>query len=304
MLDAGAIPLDVHRPLLKALAYRMLGSASEAEEVVQDTFVRALMHPPDPDRPVRPWLVRVACNLARDRLRKRKVRAYHGPWLPEPMATPPTDPMADPESRLRLSQTATLAWLVAAEALTPEQRVVVLLWDVLDWEVAEVGAVIARSPGAVRSLHLRARRALEDAPIPAPDPITLRAHQRALSALLDALSARDQSALAQLLSDDVELCSDGGGEVYAIGKRLTGPSRVAKVLLAMSSGSASAVEVCVANGLPAVIVRDPEPPLPRWPTISLTSVLAGRDGRIVRIFNVVAPSKLGLWRDAVSRKYM
>ena len=94
--NAVMLPLDAHRPLLEALAYRMLGSLSEAEEVVQDAFVRALTRPPDRDRPVRPWLVRVTCNLARDRLRRRRVRAYHGPWLPEPVAVPPTDPAADP----------------------------------------------------------------------------------------------------------------------------------------------------------------------------------------------------------------
>lgn len=286
--------LDTHRPILEALAYRMLGSAAEAEDVVQDTFVRALTRPPATDRPVRPWLVRVTCNLARDRLRKRKVRAYHGPWLPEPMAAPPMDPAADPELNLRLAQTATLAWLVAAEALTPEQRAVILLREVLDWSVTEVGAAIDRSPGAVRSLHLRARRALHGAPTPTPDPDALRAHQDALQALIDGLLAGDQAALERLLTDDVVLTSDGGGEVHAIGKHLVGPARVARVALALAAKSAEHLEMRVAliNGLPALLERTAPHRSPRWPTTSLTSVVLGPDGRIARVFNVVAPSKL------------
>ncbi len=286
--------LDAHRPLLESLAYRMLGSAAEAEDVVQDTFVRALARPPRSDRPMRPWLVRVACNIARDRLRKRKVRAYRGPWLPEPMAAPPTDPRADPESSLRLAQTATLAWLVAAEALTPEQRAVLLLRDVFDWDVAEVCAAVERSPGAVRSLHLRARRALADAPIPALDPQTLRAHERALHGVLRALLEGDEGALQRLLSDDVVLRSDGGDEVHAIGRRLVGSARVARVALALAraSGPPEAVRIVQINGLPAIIERSPLHRLARWPTTSLTSVVLGPDGRIAQVFSVVAPSKL------------
>lgn len=291
---AAAPALDAHRPILEALAYRMLGSAAEAEDVVQDTFVRALTRPPRTDRPVRPWLVRVACNLARDRLRKRKVRAYRGPWLPEPMAAPPSDPTADPEVSLRLAQTATLAWLVAAEALTPEQRAVVLLREVLDWEVAEVGAALDRSAGAVRSLHLRARRALAGAPMPTLGPQALRAHERALHGVLQALLAGDEAALQGLLADDVVLRSDGGDEVHAIGKRLVGSARVARVALALTraSGPPQALRIALINGLPAVIEHNAPHRLAKWPTTSVTSVVLGPDGRIAQVFSVVAPSKL------------
>lgn len=294
MTAATAQPLDAHRPILEALAYRMLGSAAEAEDVVQDAFVRALTHLPDDDRPVRPWLVRVACNLARDRLRKRKVRAYRGPWLPEPMDAPPTDPAADPETHLRLTQTATLAWLVAAEALTPEQRAVVLLREVLDWSPSEVGATLDRTPGAVRSLHLRARRALDAAPTPSPDADTLRAHERALHALLLAVNAGDAEALARLLADDVVLHSDGGDEVHAVGKLLRGPARVAQVSIALAaaSGAPEALHLSVVNGMPAIFMRTPPHRSARWPLASLITVVLGPDGRVARIFNQAAPSKL------------
>ncbi len=288
------VRFEAHRPLLEALAYRMLGSVSDAEDVVQDTFMRTLTSPPDASRPVEPWLVRVACNLARDRLRKRKVRTYHGPWMPEPMLTPPTAQGADPEVHLRLAQTATLAWLVAAETLTPEQRAVVLLREVLDWNVIEVGAALDRSPGAIRSLHLRARRALADAPIPTPDADALRVHQDVLRALLDALSAGDEHALRSLLSEDVVLRSDGGGEVHAVGRLLTGQTRVAQVAMALAraSGSPLAVRVDTVNGFPAVIEHTRPHRAPRWPTTSLTTIVLGADGRVARVFNVVAPSKL------------
>lgn len=282
--------LEPHRPTLEALAFRMLGSASEAEEVVQEAFIRALLQPPVLDgRPLRSWLVRVTCNLARDHLRKRKVRAYHGPWLPEPVRSPPSDPTLDAESQLRLSETATLAWLVAAEALTPEQRAVFLLREVLEWEVQEVGQALERSPGAVRSLHLRARRALVDAPIPSPDPSTLRAHRRALHAMLTALASRDLGAVQALMTPDVTLLCDGGGEVYAAGKALRGAERVARVLMNLSAASIQ-LDIEHINGLPAVVERSP--PQPGWPSVSVTAIALGPDGRICALYNVVAPSKL------------
>ena len=297
--DAAVSTLHHHRPLLHALAYRMLGSATEAEEVVQDTFVRALASPPDPARPIRPWLVRVTCNLARDRLRRRRTRAYHGPWLPEPLRSPPEDPSADPETRLRLAQTATLAWLTAAEALTPEQRAVVLLRDVLDWDVDEVCGVLDRTPGAVRSLPLRARRALADAPVPDATPESLQAHHKALQALLVALVARDEAALHRLLAEDVVIRSDGGGEVHAIGKVLVGRERVAHVVLAIAvaSGQVTTAEIVEVNGLPAFIARSEPHPMPRWPTRSLLSPVLGADGRIVALLNIVAPTKLAALQE-------
>ena len=287
------LELDAHRPLLEALAYRMLGSAADAEDVVQDAFMRALTRPPMLDRPLRPWLVRVTCNLARDRLRKRTVRSYRGPWLPEPMASPPTDPGADPETRLRLAQSATLAWLVAAEALTPEQRAVVVLRDVLDWDVAEVGAALERTDGAVRGLHLRARRALDGALVPDTDTETLRAHASALQGLLEALSVGDEEALGRLLADDVVLRSDGGGEVHAIGRVLRGAARVSSVVLALTSASGPPLDVRVVsvNGMPALLERVAPHRSPGWPRASLTSVVLDADARIARV-NIVAPSKL------------
>lgn len=293
MADA-AQGLEIHRPLVQALAYRMLGSAADAEDVVQDTFLRALTHPPEMDRPVRPWLLRVACNLAKDRLRRRKVRDYHGPWLPEPMAEPPTDASADPEVRLRLAQTATLAWLTAAEVLTPEQRAVFLLREVMDWEVDEVAETLGRSPGSVRSLHLRARRALGAASLPSPEPKVLQAHREALARLLQALLQQDTAALEELLAPEVVLHSDGGGEVHAVGKQLYGAARVAKVAVALVRASAETLELRVerVNGMPAVIERTRAHRSARWPTTSLTSVVLGPDGRVTHIFNIVAPSKL------------
>lgn len=294
MQDVMPPSLEAHRKLLEALAYRMLGSIAEAEDVVQDTFIRALTSPPDLERPLRPWLVRVACNLAKDQLRKRAVRSYRGPWLPEPTSTPPTDPSADPELQLRLAQTATLAWLAAAETLTPEQRAVVLLRDVMDWSVSEVGAALERSSGAVRALHTRARRALDDVLIPSLDSDSLRAHQRALEELLNALSTGDEGALEKLLANDVVLSSDGGGEVYAVGRLLVGARRVASVVIALvkASSAPQSVRIIDVNGMPTIIEHDAPHRLSRWPTTSLTSVVLDSSGQIARVFNVVAPSKL------------
>src|SRR5437868_10514213 len=134
---------DEHKRFLWGICYRMTGSAADAEDIVQDTFVRALEKPPtDMEAPLRPWLVKVALNLSRDQLRRRRRREYFGPWLPSPVSTEddgplpiyePTAPGISPVARYDLLESVTLAFLLALEVLTPAQRAVLLLRDVFDY---------------------------------------------------------------------------------------------------------------------------------------------------------------------------
>lgn len=286
--------LEGHRPLLAALTYRMLGSMAEAEDVVQDTFVRVLSRPPDMSLPLRPWLVRVACNLARDRLRHRQVRSRHTSWLPEPAAEVPSLHGADPEAALRLKQSATLAWLVAAEALTPEQRAVFLLRDVFDWHVDEVAVLLERSKGAVRSLHLRARRVLAGAAVPDVRGAAFSLHHAALHHLARAVEQGDRGAIEALLMPDATFVCDGAGEVHAVGRATRGAAAVASLLFALLEASGAPLEAHLleVNGLPALFERYGGHPSPAWPTQSLIALDVRADGRIAHVFNVVAPSKL------------
>src|SRR5262249_47728960 len=149
----------------------LTGSAADAEDLVQSTFERALLRPPkDLDRELRPWLVRVAMNLGRDLLRKRKRRPYKGPWLPSPLetgseASPPSFELElptgeSPEARYDWLESVSFAFLLALEALTPTQRAVLILRDVFDYSVAETAAALGLSAANVKTSHHRARRAM------------------------------------------------------------------------------------------------------------------------------------------------
>ncbi|HUI26376.1 MAG TPA: sigma-70 family RNA polymerase sigma factor, partial [Candidatus Kryptonia bacterium] len=162
-----------HRQFLWGLCYRMTGSAADADDLVQETFVRAIEHPPArPDEPWRPWLVRVAMNLGRDWLRRRKRRSYVGPWLPAPIetgdeASPPAfEPLVDgehtTEGRYDLLESVSFAFLLALEALTSQQRAVLLLRDVFDYSVRDTATALAMSQPNVKTTHHRARRAMRD----------------------------------------------------------------------------------------------------------------------------------------------
>lgn len=283
--------LEAHRPLLRGLAYRITGSLADADEIVQETFARCIDRPPSLEAPLRPWLVRVACNLARDRLRARRRRAYPGTWLPTP--TELVDPGPDPEERERLAQSATLAWLVAAEALTPEQRAVVVLRDVLDWTVDDTAAALARSPESVRALHHRARRALAGAPLPTPTPDVVAAHRRALEAVLGAALTGQVDAVRALLAPDVVFLSDPGGQYAAAQRPVYGADRVARLLvgLARKAGTVVGAELVELNGLPAVRMAV-EPRYPSWAPRVVLAVACDAQGRPWRVFNVLADAKL------------
>jgi len=288
-----------HERLVWGLAYRMTGCAADADDIVQETFARAIEHPPErPDEPLRPWLVRVAMNLARDTLRRRKTRGYVGPWLPSPvddesLAVGPLQETTD--ARYELRESASYAFLLALEALTPPQRAVLLLRDVLDYSVRETADGLAMSEVNVKVIHHRARRAMAsydrvrrpEGGEPPGD--ALAALQRFLVALL----AHDTSAAAACLADDVRLLSDGGGQYRAALRPVLGVDRVSRFFFGLQRKLGAEVRVTTRtfNGAPALLVDYPAPRAGWAPRlVARCEIDAG--GRIREIHLVLASHKL------------
>lgn len=291
------------RPLW-GLAYRLTGDAEDAEDAVQEAFARLLAAPIDaPADELGRWLARVTTNLGIDALRRRRRRAYVGPWLPSPVEIPETDPLAlhasdapDPERRYDLAESASYAFLLALEALTPRQRAALLLRDVLGHSARETARRIGTSEGSVRVLHLRARRALaaydEARSIPTPE---LRArHQAALQRFLDCLQAQDARGLETLLAEGVETVTDAAGEYTALTTPLAGRERVARLYLMAAlhrQAGGTRQEIRLVNGLPAALITLLAPVRRQAPR-SLLRCELDEAGRIRLVHAVLAPRKL------------
>jgi RNA polymerase sigma-70 factor, ECF subfamily len=295
--------LDAHRRFVWGLLYRLTGSAADADDLVQETFLRALERPPQRlDDPWRPWLVRVAVNLGRDHLRRRRRRGYVGPWLPSPVDTDDlieaaagSDPDASVERRYDLRESASFAFLVALERLSPQQRAVLLLRDVLDYSVREAALVLSLSEANVKTTHHRARRAMDayDRRAERRDPARADKTQAALLRFLGALASGDVAAIEGLLAEDARGTSDGGGVHFASRVVLIGAARVAKAYagIARLAPPPSGLEIRSINGLPGFVFEQAGPSERTAPrVVTLCDVDAG--GRITEVYTVVAPAKL------------
>jgi|ERR1700687_987036 len=291
---------------LWALCYRMTGSAADADDLVQETFVRTMERPPPrTDEPLRPWLVRVALNLGRDLLRRRKRRDYVGPWLPSPIETgaeesPPSHEATiagtlTTEGRYDLLESVSFAFLLALEALTPQQRAVLLLTDVFDYTVRETAAALGISAANVKTTHHRARRAMHayDRERRPPTRDLQEKTREALGRFVTALAGQDVGAVEALLAESVRAESDGAGEFFAARVPLIGPRRVAlfhwKITQRRLAGAY--LQVRMINGLPALVgtLDDGKPGEP--PRLVMRCELDA-DGRIIRLYSVVATRKL------------
>jgi RNA polymerase sigma-70 factor, ECF subfamily len=298
-----------HRPFLWSLCYRMLGSAADAEDVVQDTFVRVIERPPQrADLPIRPWLVKVALNRSRDVLRYRRSRSYVGPWLPSPIdtgdeAAPPAhEPVVDGvrtlEGRYDLLESVSFAFLLALEALTPTQRGVLLLRDVFDYSVKETAEALDMTEANVKTTHHRARRAMESYDRTRQMPTTARQDQAraTLIAFLRCLQQHDVRGVEALLADDVRTMTDGGGEFQAALRPILGRDKVARFYLAVAeTGPDLEVVAPMLNGMPAVVVTVPHASGRAAPRFAMTLDL-DRDGKISRLYVVSASRKLAALR--------
>ena len=296
---------DEHRRFLWGVGYRMTGSAADADDIVQDTFVRAMEHPPKrTGEPLRPWLVKVALNLSRDVLRRRKRRDYVGPWLPTPVDTSgePAPPSHEPtvdgretlEGRYDLLESVSMAFLVALEQLTPRQRAVLLLRDVFDYSVKETCEALDLSEPNVKTTHHRARHVMS-----AYDRQRLRrsssvqnSNRAALFQFLQRLEANDVAGLEALLAEDVKTTTDGGGEFRSALRTIVGRDKVARFYLAIATiGQGHRTRVVTLNGLPAVVI-DTEVVPPRVAPRSVIQVDVDDAGLIRHIYVVSATDKL------------
>jgi len=295
---------DEHRAFLWGLSYRITGSTADADDVLQETFLRAWQHAPEQLDNARRWLMRVAVNASRDVLRRRKRRSYIGPWLPVPIDTSSDDvpPSYEPvvegqtlEGRYDLMESASLAFLQALEGLTPTQRAVLLLCDVFDYSAGEVGAILDVSEGNVRQIHRRARRAMASyAPLRALPTATNRARtEQALERFLALLADGDVGEIERMLTADVKATTDGGGEFTAALAPIVGAAAVARLFARLAESRDGGVTVTIRsiNLFPAAVL-DFEASQGRRPRRIALSVDVDADGLIAAVRVIASSQKL------------
>jgi RNA polymerase sigma-70 factor (ECF subfamily) len=271
------------RPRLLGIAYRMLGSTEDAEDVVQEGFLKWHQADPAAIRSGEAWLVSVVTRLAIDRLRRARVEREHytGPWLPEPIQTPA--PAADRDTEL--ASELSIAFLVLLERLAPEERAAFLLHEVFDAGYPEIAETLDKSEAACRQLVHRARtRVREDR---ARFDVPAAARAGLLERFLAALAADDQEGVLALLDPAVTWVSDGGGKVPSAQRAVVGADRVAKLVLGWERKGRGIVRHALTwvNGEPAFLSYLGE-------RLFATTSVAVADGRIVALYRVMNPDKL------------
>jgi RNA polymerase sigma-70 factor, ECF subfamily len=283
MKATAADEFEEHRRHLFGVAYRMLGSVSEAEDVVQDTWLRWRTASPDEVRSPRAFLTTVATRLAIDRLRsaQRRREEYVGPWLPEPLVTDD-----DPAATAELADSLSMAFLLVLERLNPVERAVLLLHDVFGYDYDDVADIVERTPANCRQIARRARGHVTSERPVGPRP-SQEDEQRLAFAFAAAAGSGDLATLEGLLAEDVVLWSDGGAARRAARRPVVGRDRVLRFVanLAQRLPEEMTFEYVHLNGEPAVIVRTPAGPL-------LTMAVELGDGVIQAIHTVINPDKL------------
>ena len=274
---------EAERPRLRALAYRMLGTPDDADDVLQETWIRWS----SADRSVieRPaaWLTTVATRIALDGLGSARARreVYTGPWLPEPL-----DDADDPGDVVGERDTLTLGFLRVLETLQPVERAVFLLHDVFGVPFDEVATTVDRSPDATRQIAVRARARVRDG---RPRHVAEPAQVQALTAaFLGAILEGDVDALISMLTDDVVLVSDGGGDRRAARHPIHGPDKVARFVVNVTQRGlepGDEMHWVRANGqLGLYVVRDGQP--------YLLGLLGWRDDAVAEVLVILNPDKL------------
>jgi RNA polymerase sigma-70 factor (TIGR02957 family) len=279
--------LDRYRPLLFSIAYRMLGEVGDAEDLVQETFLRAhrLLADGGEIREPKAFLTEVTTRLAIDHLRSARVRRerYVGAWLPEPLVG---DDEPSPEELAEDLESLSMAFLVVLETLSPVERAVFLLHDVFGFDFDEVADTVEKSPANTRQIAVRARKHIESRrPRFEPSP---ERKQELAAGFFAALQQGDVDGLVEMLTDDVTMVGDGGGR-GALREAVTGPLRVARFLAGLgrlAERQGLALEGTTVNGQPGVITYAPDGAVVNVLTIDVV------DDRIATIRSVANPEKL------------
>jgi RNA polymerase sigma-70 factor (TIGR02957 family) len=284
-------PFVSHRGLLFTVAYEMLGSAADAEDVLQESWLKWSRVDPETVQHPRAYLVRVVTRAALDRMKAvaRRREDYVGPWLPEPLLTAP-----DVADNVELADSLSTAMLLVLETLTPTERAVFLLRDVFDLPYDELAEAVGKSPAAVRQIAHRAR---EHVAARRPRSAASRAETKAaLEAFLVALETGELQPLADVLAPDVVALGDGGGIKQALPRPVVGADKVGRLMghgLKVSRELGMTAELAEVNGWPALVIHlDGE----------LDSVLTVRidDGLVSAIYTVRNPEKLSGMREGLT----
>ncbi|MFF7163305.1 RNA polymerase sigma-70 factor [Streptomyces sp. NPDC008086] len=278
---------EEHRPVLLGVAYRMLGRVADAEDVVQEAWLRWSHADRSEVREPRAYLVRVTTRLAIDRLRQVKARGetYVGPWLPEPYVTDFGDTVPDTAERAVLADSVSLAVLVVLESLSPLERAVFVLREAFGYPYAEIAAMLDRGEPAVRQLAGRARKHVDERrPRYEVDPVQRR---DLTERFLAAAAEGDLEGLMSLLAPDVRLVGDSGGKAKAPVRVLETADKVGRFLIGAARKGAADVSFrfLEVNGGPAVLVRSGDKP----DSVFQLDVL---DGRIQAVYIIRNPDKL------------
>lgn len=286
-----ALDIEAHRAHLIAVGYRLTGSRSDAEDAVQDAWLRLRRLPEEERaaiRDLRAWLTTVVGRLCLDRLRSATARreSYVGPWLPEPLLSTGADD--DPLAAVVREEDVRMAAMVLLERLTPPQRVAFVLHDALSWSFDDIAGVLGCSKEAARQHASRARRAVADAPT--PPPAELAEQQRMLIAIADAVMRTDTAALVSLLHPDVVLVNDSGGVVSAARRVIQGADKVARLLVGLAARNGTG---WLAGAVPMMVNGE----LGYWTpgvggAAEAVTVFSVADGRVTGCYSVLNPAKL------------
>jgi RNA polymerase sigma-70 factor (ECF subfamily) len=275
---------EAQRRRLFGLAYRMVGSRADAEDLVQEAYVR--WHEVDRGRIESPeaWLVTVTTRLALDRLRRLKTErdAYTGPWLPEPII----GPVPPPDRHLDLADDLSMAFLALLERLAPEERAAFLLHDVFEVDYRDIAGVIGRTETACRQVVHRARERVRGER--KRFETTEAAKAAILQKFLAAVEARDEAALLALFAPDASWTADGGGKTPAAPRPILGADRIAKLVIGLREkfwAAGRRFEIATVNGETGVCLLDHD-------RLVATMSIATDGQRILAVYAVVNPDKL------------
>ena len=273
-----------HRPRLFGIAYRMLGTRDDAEDILQETYLR--LHSADLSTIENPeaWLVTAATRLSIDRLRKASVRreTYIGPWLPEPLVF---DAATSPEIRAEVASDVSLAFMVLLERLSPMERAVFLLHDIFEFAYAEIARIVAKSETAVRQIVSRARVRVKSER--RRFEVNEQSRAEFIRKFVTASYAHDEKTLMSIFADDVQLTSDGGGKVHAARRTVFGSERILRVYTIAVSKYPANIEAYLTkiNGEPGVVEF--------MGNVAVTaSTFEIEDGKVTAIYRVMNPDKL------------
>jgi RNA polymerase sigma-70 factor (ECF subfamily) len=255
-------PFESYRAYLFSIAYRMLGSAMDAEDMVQETYLRSRATPPNAIASPKAFLTTIMVRLCTDQLHlaRRQRETYVGPWLPEPISDVAALQVENPAERVDVEESVSLAFLVLLERLQPVERAVFLLREVFEYEYAEIASFLGKSELACRQAFSRAKKHLADH---RPRfPASHESHRNMLLSFERAAQAGDMDALMTMLSEDVTLWADGGGKVKGAATRpVFGAFAVARFSIGATRRFLPAeyrIAVEEVNGEPALVIRDAE----------------------------------------------